>query len=299
MQNLSDQDLEFIAKAAEFLENDSLTQKIIGVVGKPLEIAQDKLPDKVKDTISVSVEKALHSALKVVIGTVQYPKSVELSLEQRKTLSAKHSLLHTVSSSVSGAVGGFFGPISLPVELPVSTSIMLRGISSIAQDWGFALHDPKVQLECLYVFTLGSKHSKKDDGTDSTYFTSRVGFSEIMRQTASFMAKSSSKELLSSIETGSAPIVLRFIAKVATYFEIIVTEKVMAEALPLVGALGGGAINALFSDFFMSAARYHFGLLHLEETYGHDAVEVAYNGLRPRSAQGYLQRESFESGSLL
>jgi hypothetical protein len=51
------------------------------------------------------------------------------------------------------------------------------------------------------------------------------------------------------IEEG-APIVVRFISQVASRFGAVLTQKFAAQALPVVGALGGASVNYLFIETF-------------------------------------------------
>ena len=51
---------------------------------------------------------------------------------------------------------------------------------------------------------------------------------------------------------------VRFITQVASRFGIVVTQKVAAQALPVIGALGGGAVNYAFMEHFQDVARGHF-----------------------------------------
>jgi hypothetical protein len=131
-------------------------------------------------------------------------------------------------------------------------------------------------LQCLYVFTLGSKQSDKDNALESAYLVSRAAFANMIRESAKYIAQYGSREILQAIEKETALISIRFIAKVATFFELNVTEKLIAEAIPLVGALGGAAINAAFCDYFVDASRYHFGLLNLEKRYGSELIQRLY-----------------------
>jgi len=43
-----------------------------------------------------------------------------------------------------------------------------------------------------------------------------------------------------------APILLKFVTQVAARFGLVVTKKVAAQALPVVGAVGGAAVNHAF-----------------------------------------------------
>jgi hypothetical protein len=60
---------------------------------------------------------------------------------------------------------------------------------------------------------------------------------------------------------------------------VSVSEKVAAQAVPVVGAVGGAAINVLFTAHFQSMARGHFIVRRLERAYGAEAVRQAYQAL--------------------
>jgi hypothetical protein len=55
-----------------------------------------------------------------------------------------------------------------------------------------------------------------------------------------------------------APILVRFIAQIASRFGVVVTQKAAAQAVPVIGALGGAAVNYAFIDHFQEVARAHF-----------------------------------------
>ena len=56
------------------------------------------------------------------------------------------------------------------------------------------------------------------------------------------------------VKEGS-PILVRFIALVASRFGVVVSEKVAAQAVPVIGALGGAVINYVFVEHFQDVAR--------------------------------------------
>ncbi len=66
-------------------------------------------------------------------------------------------------------------------------------------------------------------------------------------------------------------------AQVSSRFGLQVTEKVAAQSLPLLGALGGAAINSLFIDHFQTMARGHFIVLRLEKKYGREEIQKIYH----------------------
>ena len=88
----------------------------------------------------------------------------------------------------------------------------------------------------------------------------------------------------SSIDQGelivSAPVLVRFIAAVASRFGIVVTQKALAQSLPILGAVGGGLVNTMFISHFQDMARGHFAIRRLERQYGEVPVRNAYQRLR-------------------
>jgi EcsC family protein len=80
------------------------------------------------------------------------------------------------------------------------------------------------------------------------------------------------------IEEG-APVLVRFIAQVASRFGVVVTQKVAEQTVPVVGALGGAAVNYAFIEHFQEVARGHFTVRRLERIYGKDIVQTEYERL--------------------
>ncbi len=80
------------------------------------------------------------------------------------------------------------------------------------------------------------------------------------------------KALPRAADRALPPALARFIAVTAERFGITVSEKVVAEAVPVVGAVGGGAINLVFINHFQQVAHGHFTVRRLEREYGEDVV---------------------------
>jgi len=256
--DLSPSEQEFIRDAFGFLERPNFLLRVANAVGRPVELALNALPEKSQDLIHRATEAALQKGLSLVTRTLPQSKP-QANLADTVARTKLTSRLHSLATFGLGAAGGFFGLASLPVELPLTTSVMLRAIASIAQDFGMDLNDPTVQLECLYILSLGSTHEGEPHRT--AYWTSRGIFSKMIGD---------------ALEMKTAPHMLRFLTAVASKFEVVVSEKVAAEALPVIGAVGGGAINAVFTEYFSQAARFHFGLRALENRHGRETIENCY-----------------------
>ncbi|HEY5472580.1 MAG TPA: EcsC family protein, partial [Candidatus Limnocylindrales bacterium] len=80
-----------------------------------------------------------------------------------------------------------------------------------------------------------------------------------------------------------APVLLRLIARIAARFDVVVGEKMAAEAVPVIGAVSGAAINLLFVSTFQKAAAGHFTVRRLERAYGADAVKSEYEAIAKRT----------------
>lgn len=253
------QDLDDLRYAKYLLENPSLAARITSLLGTPIEKSLAMLPQGASEAIAAATRKALETALEISIATLE-------DKPQQAT-----NWLHKTYVGLSGAAGGAFGLAALAIELPISTTLILRSIADIARSEGEAIKTPQAKLACLEVFALGGR-SSSDDATESGYFVVRATLAKTMSEAAQYMA-------VRGVVEETAPPVVRFITQVAARFGIPVTEKAMAQALPVVGAAGGALINTLFIDHFQAISRGHFIVRRLERTYGEQVVKNAYFNL--------------------
>jgi hypothetical protein len=257
---LSYEDQEALRYAKALLEKPGLAAKITGLIGMPIEKALTLLPEKWAKVVNEATKKSLETALQAALLTLD-DKPQQNSWE----------FVHKLAVVATGAGGGALGLLGLPVELPVSTTIMLRSIADIARSEGERLRTPEAKLACLEVFALGGP-SKSDDASESAYFLMRGALAKSVSEAAGYIAQRG------LVEEG-APAIVRLIAQLATRFGVNVSEKVAAQAVPVIGAAGGVVINALFIDHFQETARGHFIVRRLERTYGPQLVRTEYERL--------------------
>ena len=245
-----------LRRARGLLEHQGLAVRIASVVGTPIEKLFTALPDGASEMVQSATSKALNTAARVAVrGMADEPKT-------------SRQWLHTMAVASSGAIGGAFGLATLAIELPLSTVIMLRSIADIARSEGESVADPAVQLACLEVFALGGR-GPQDDAAESGYFAVRAALSGAVADAARHMAERSAMG-------EAAPALLRLTAIIAARFGVPVTEKVMAQSVPIIGAAGGAAINVLFIKHFQDVARGHFIVRRLEGIYGGARVQEEY-----------------------
>ena len=87
------------------------------------------------------------------------------------------------------------------------------------------------------------------------------------------------------------------VAEIVSRFGIVVSDRLAASALPVVGAVGGATVNVIFMNHFQQIAQGHFTVRRLEREYGAETVRLHYAELaarRPRTANaGGRQRQSW------
>ena len=160
------------------------------------------------------------------------------------------------------------------MELPVTTGIMFRSIADIARAEGESPQDPETLINCMQVFALGSRTSDKDDAAETSYYGVRVALSKAVTDALQYVAAH-------GMGSASAPALVRLISSLASRFGVVVTQKAMAQTIPIIGAIGGGLVNTVFISHFQDMARGHFAIRRLERQYGTEVVQSAYLELRP------------------
>ncbi len=251
-------DLDELERVKTILEHPSLAARLTDVLGAPIEKGIKALPEGVQQKIQVLSQTALTKALDMAIDTLGDDENPDPS-----------NLGHKIAVAATGAAGGAFGWAALAVELPVSTTIMLRSISEIAASQGEDLSTVESRLACIEVFALGGP-SPSDDASESGYYLIRAALAKAVTDAAKHIASRGLAE-----ET--APALVRLIAKISSRFGIVVSEKAAAVAVPVVGAVGGAAVNTLFMDHFQDMADGHFTVRRLERAYGMELVRETYN----------------------
>lgn len=259
MSDLSEEDLVALRSAIDALEHPGLAARLTDLIGKPIELLGSAMPTPASKAIAASVSKALEMALQVALLSLQHKPH------------AGSQVLHKALATASGAAGGAFGLPTLPIELPVSTIIMLRSIADIARSEGEDLSDPESALSCMEVFALGGR-TRSDDASESGYFALRSLLAKSVTEAARYLANHG------IVEKG-APALVRFMTQVAARFGVVVTEKVAAQSMPIIGALGGAAVNYIFIEHFQAVALGHFTVRRLERAYGKSLVQTEYERL--------------------
>ncbi|MGY0652071.1 EcsC family protein [Luteimonas sp. A537] len=263
--------LSELRQARVLLENPGLAAQLANLVGAPLEYVMEKrLPASVTRLVNALVRTALRQSLRMAVAT----------LGKDATSSARS---HTIAAATSGAVGGAFGFAGLAVELPLTTTLILRSIAGIARAEGEPLDDPATMLACFEVLTMGGRASA-DDGAESGYFAARAVLAQQVAAAAEYVA-------VHGLVGKGGPLIVQLLSAIASRFSVNLSQKIALQAVPVVGAASGAALNTLFMRHFQAVARGHFTIRRLERLHGAVAVRRAYDALRAPDGSGHARVE--------
>lgn len=152
--------------------------------------------------------------------------------------------------AVTGAAGGAGGLATSLAELPVTITVILHAIAREAEAQGFDTADPGIRAECLRVLCQGSPLAQ-DDGVNTALIGARL--------------------------TLTGPAVQKLLATLAPGLAAVLTRKLAAQAVPVLGALTGAALNAAFLRYYRDLAHVRFGLLRLAQTHGAERVVADFS----------------------
>lgn len=256
----SPSDLALLKKAHRHLEHPSLAARLTNVVGTPMEIAFKLLPKSWYQSLHGVAERSIMKALEVAM----------MSLKRRGHIPPRNRF-HKLLGIFSGGVSGWFGLPALLVEIPITTTIMLRSIAEIARSQGEDIEQLETRLACLEVFALGAR-SEEDDAAETGYYGIRVALSLAVRNAQRYL-------LEHGFKGEAAPLVVKLVTTLSSRFSIALSEKAAVQAVPLIGAAGGAAINTVFIQHFQNMAWGHFTVRRLEKLYGPELVRAEYERL--------------------
>jgi hypothetical protein len=267
---LTPKETEDLRQAVACLEGTSFAQRLTDAVGRPVGMLSRTLPQSARRVIAHVSETALRGALKLALRTLDLSASAKPA-----------NRAHKIAAAASGAVGGALGLAALPLELPISTTILLRSIAEIAREEGEDLSVPEAAFACIEVFALGGQ-AGEEAAFESGYFAVRAVLAKSVSDSARFVAAQGVAAL-------PAPVVARLVSQIAARFGVVVSEKVAAQAAPILGAIGGAAVNAAFADHFQTLARGHFIVRRLERQHGASVVAFEYQRLRGERGRDYSE----------
>jgi len=243
-----------LERAVALLEQPRLAIRLANMAGKPFDTALNAIPT-LNGRVQGILRKAILQCLTVAIDS------------QEGAAFAPSSWRPKALTGLTGGIGGLFGALALPVELPFTMTLMLRAIADIARHQGEDLRALEPRLACLQVFALGDR--KSDAGAAIGYYAARATLTKLTGDVMSSLVERSALDV-------SAPVVKRLVTEVVSRFGLVLSERVAAGAIPVLGALGGATLNVMFMDHFERVAQGHFTIRRLERELGREVIGELY-----------------------
>lgn len=268
-----------LAAAILQLERPSFVARVAQYAGTPVDAVIKYMPGAVNRRLRNAVKTAMFRCLDIAIN----------SLDEEEDVVGAPEWAGKLMTGLTGGVGGFFGPIALPFELPLTTTLMLRSIAEIAREEGEDMETVEARLACLEVFALGGGPNRGLGGSEQLaleYYGVRTVLSTLTRDV--------SRQLMErGALNASSPILARLIGEIVGRFGLVLTDRIAAGFVPVIGAVGGATVNMIFMDHFQRVARGHFTVRRLERHYGAERIRRVYekaaarldNGRRPALAK--------------
>jgi len=210
----------------------SLLMRVVTFAGGQVEDGMKMLPKGFRDQLEAAARGALTQSYDMAGRT----RGTGLLARQVNSDRA-----HRVIATISGALGGLGGLPTALAELPIATTVIFRAVQGVAAAYDEDPADPATRLECLRVFGAGGQ-GEEDDGVDTTFIGARIGL--------------------------TGPALHKLIAKVAPKFAAVLSQKLAAQAVPVIGAAAGAGTNYAFVDYYIEMAHVHFGLRRLTAVHG-------------------------------
>jgi hypothetical protein len=149
----------------------------------------------------------------------------------------------------TGAAGGSGGIVTAVAELPVTITLFLHAIRQEAKAAGFDPEEPGIRAACLEVFSAGAPIAA-DDGLNTGFLSARL--------------------------TLTGPAIQKLVALVAPRLAAAMGQKLAAQAVPVLGAVTGAALNAAYLGYYREVARIRFALMRLSVRHGAEEVVAAF-----------------------
>ena len=205
--------------------------RLLSMLGDRAGTLLDRIPDAMKGQLESGTRRALE---------LSYTGA---AASRRAPIPDSADWLNTAITAAMGAAGGAGGLPSALAEIPVTTTVLMRAIQGIAAEHGFDPTDEEIRLDCLEVFAAAGPLSGDNRG-ETGFLTLRLAL--------------------------SGPGMKALIAKVAPIFALTLGRKIAAQAVPVLGAVAGAAVNYVYTDYYQAMARVQFGLKAIARDRGMD-----------------------------
>jgi len=253
------------------MHNLSWAMRGVNTLGNAVESKIKYIPEKALNKLQNATQKILMQIIKANLLTIQRDKTF------KKPSNATYKAIVTGSGALSGFFGSTtgFGTALFVSELSLTTKFLMRTIMDIARSEGEDIYSLEGQLACLQVFALGGD-AKDDDGAETSYYSTRIALDAALKTISASGIKVGLDTVVKSVGTLGSQTLTNLVAKIASRLSLYMSEKFLAQAIPVMGALSGGSLNFIFVNHFQKMASAHFTIRRLERKYGNELVKHVF-----------------------
>jgi hypothetical protein len=242
---LDQADRERLERAAEMLvDARGIIMMITDTVGHAMSSVGGSASNFIQEKFGFDLKAKATGIVESVLWRAQ---SVSMAGLDETTDGRPWIWFHRLVATASGAGAGFLGAPGLLWDLPVTTGTIMRSVADIARSFpGENLSSDDTKRACIEVFSFGGPETDDDDA-DAGYWTARASLSHVTIQI--------------------------MIRTVAGRFGVVLTEKALAQLVPVAGMVAGAGLNYAFIHYYQQMARVHFTVREVERRTG-DAAAV-------------------------
>lgn len=235
-------------------DSRTLVMRLTAVFGRRIEDmrqrvsrAGDRLGGPAWGQLTQRVQDAVEDTLWSSFGVASF--GLNILPPMRGLRPSRGNMGHRLATAASGVASGFVGLPGVLFDIPFTTATILRSIAQIARDAGEDLDVEDTRRACLEVLAYGGP-SPVDDETETGYWATRIGTNHL---TIELLMKAA-----------------------AARFGLVLSEKFLAQAVPVAGAVTGGALNYAFTRYYQDMAQVSFALRALDRRTGQPAMVRGY-----------------------
>ncbi|WP_179021414.1 EcsC family protein [Winogradskyella forsetii] len=274
-KSITPEDKEALLQAKTSMQNLGWAIRSVNKIGNTVETGVKHVPEKVL----IKVQNITQSVLLKII------KANLLTIKKNQTFKKPSKNTYKGIVTGTGALSGFFGSTTgfgtaiFASEVTITTKFLMRTIMDIARSEGEDIYTLEGQMACLQVFALGGE-TADDDGMEMSYYTTRMALNSALNNVSAAGIKMGLDSLVKGASALGSNAVGNFLSKIATRLSLLISEKFLAQAVPVVGAVGGGGLNYVFVEHFQKMASAHFTIRRLERKYGEAEIKLAYEEIK-------------------
>lgn len=241
--------------AKDYVSASGLGMDLMLAIGGGADVVFKHVPDAFRGALDRAVLTGLEKALYAADAS-------------RRMTGRCPSLVERCVPGITGALGGLGGLPGAIIEVPVAVAVIFRGVLEAAEEQGFSSAEEETKKEALRVFAMGGPFCE-DDGAEMALIVTKAS---VTGQTLSGLIQKAAPHLASALG-----------------------PKIMAQSVPVLGAVSGAAINTVFAGYYREMAKVRFSILREARergvSFGTVAAEVKaeVDALRPAKRHSGLE----------